>query len=208
MTLPPSYGETPAPEDELSALLPTVREALGGSITKAAIYDLEQAVQAEVTEDVLISVIDGSLTVDELLTDYFIRELHQRLYGDIWTWAGKYRHREINIGIAPDQVAVVLHVSMGNLAYRWHHTQGLTPRLLGIAAHAETVHIHPFADGNGRTTRLLADLLFVAAQEGETIEVYDWDLDKATYIELLRDYDGHRNPSDLAGFIPTKPLDS
>ncbi|MFF5083844.1 Fic family protein [Actinoplanes sp. NPDC000266] len=38
-----------------------------------------------------------------------------------------------------------------------------TPRELGIAAHAEIVRIRPFADGNGRSTRLLADLVFIAA---------------------------------------------
>jgi fido (protein-threonine AMPylation protein) len=178
----------------LGALVPAVREALGGSITKAAIYDLEQAVQAEVTEELLTSVIDGSLAVDELLTDHFVRELHKRLYSDIWAWAGKYRRRELNIGGAPEQIAVALHSALGNLTYRWHHDQGVTPRLLGMAAHADTVRIHPFTDGNGRTTRLLADLVFVAAQEGESLEVYDWDLDKPTYIQLLRAYDGHRPP--------------
>ncbi|WP_184826298.1 Fic family protein [Jiangella mangrovi] len=45
-----------------------------------------------------------------------------------------------------------------DLRWRWLHTTDLTPRVLGITFHAIVVHIHPFFDGNGRTTRLLADL--------------------------------------------------
>ena len=55
--------------------------------------------------------------------------------------------------------------------------------------HAETVRIHPFIDGNGRTTRLLADLVFLAAQGDESLESYDWAVDKDRYIALLREYD-------------------
>lgn len=49
MTLDPGYGETPLPFDELDALTPAAREALEEPIAKAAVYDLEQAVQAGVS---------------------------------------------------------------------------------------------------------------------------------------------------------------
>ncbi|MFL6081814.1 MAG: Fic family protein [Mycobacterium sp.] len=39
------------------------------------------------------------------------------------------------------------------------------PRSLVRDARSETPRLHPFTDGNGRTTRLLADLVFVAAQD-------------------------------------------
>lgn len=44
MAFSPGYGETPVDGDELDALLPAVRAALGDELTKAAVYDLEQAV--------------------------------------------------------------------------------------------------------------------------------------------------------------------
>lgn len=111
---------------------------------------------------------------------HFVRDLHRRLYGDIWTWAGVYRKRELNIGIAPEHIAVELHSSLETIRYRWRNTHDWSPREVGIVAHAETVRIHPFTDGNGRATRLLADLVFVAAQHGETLEQYDWELDPST----------------------------
>lgn len=72
--------------------------------------------------------------------------------------------------------------------------------------HAETVRIHPFIDGNGRTTRLLADLTFLAAQDDELLESYDWAVDKDRYIVLLREYDQTRDPRPLAAFIPVIPI--
>lgn len=62
-------------------------------------------------------------------------------------------------GVAPEQIAVDLRNALDSIQYRWNTTQDWTPRELGIAAHAELVRIHPFTDGNGRTTRLLADLV-------------------------------------------------
>jgi fido (protein-threonine AMPylation protein) len=136
----------------------------------------------------------------------FLRDLHLKLYGDIWTWAGRFRTRELNIGIAPEQIAVALRASLENARYRWEHTEDWTARELGIALHADTVRIHPFIDGNGRTTRLLADLAFLAAQGDESLESYDWAVDKDRYIALLREYDGTRDPRPLAAFIPVIPI--
>ncbi len=81
MPLSPGCGETPLDGEELDALLPAVREALGDNPTRAAVFDLEQTVQDEVAEELLTSVIEGSLAWDELLADYFVRELHRRPRG-------------------------------------------------------------------------------------------------------------------------------
>ncbi|ATD72871.1 hypothetical protein HGA01_20160 [Gordonia amicalis] len=97
--------------------------------------------------------------------------------------------------------------TLDSIAWRWEHTDDWTPRQLGIAVHAETVRIHPFVDGNGRTTRLLADLVFAAAQD-PTVEQYDWDLDKQHYIGLLRAFDVHRDVTDLAAFVGVEQFDT
>ncbi|MFZ5869624.1 MAG: hypothetical protein ACOYXW_03700 [Actinomycetota bacterium] len=73
MSLTPGYGETPVPDDELDALLPPVRDLLGERIAKAAVYDLEQALQEQVTEELLTAVLTGDLALqrahDSLLAD-------------------------------------------------------------------------------------------------------------------------------------------
>ena len=207
MPLVPGYGETPVSGDELDALLPSARELLGAPITRAAVYDLEQAVQEQVVEEQVTAVLEGRVRLDALLTDSFLRDLHAQLYQDEWSWAGLLRKSELNIGVAPEQVAVELRASMDTIRYRWEHTSDWTARELGIVAHAEAVRIHPFVDGNGRSTRLLADLVFVAAQDGEAIQQYDWEIDKTRYIGLLRKYDASRDIRELAAFIPICQLE-
>lgn len=205
MPLTPGYGETPLPHDELAALLPEIVEVLDKPITRGDVYDIEQGLQDKAFDELMPSAIDGSLGLDELLSDYFVRDLHTRLYGPVWDWAGRWRRTEVNIGVAPERIAVELRNALDNIAFRWEHTDDWTARELGIAVHAETVRIHPFTDGNGRTTRFLGDLVFAAVQD-PTQWQYDWDLDKPRYIELLRAYDGHRDVGELAGFIGVEPI--
>lgn len=79
----------------------------------------------------------------------------------------------------------------------------LEPTTTRDRRHADVVRIHPFVDGNGRTTRLLADLVHYAAQSpSETLLTYDWSIDKKSYVTLLHDYDQTRDASRLAAFIP------
>lgn len=93
--------------------------------------------------DALIErIIDGTLGLDDLLTDHFLRELHDRLYGDIWTWGGRFRTRELNLSVAPEQIAVDLRSSLDTIRWRWEHTAEWTARVLGIAVHAGTVRVH------------------------------------------------------------------
>lgn len=206
MPLQPGYGETPLSGDELDALLPHVVTTLGMPVSKADIFDLESAGLQDVAEGLITDVFNGDLTLDELLTDQFLRDLHRQLYGDIWTWAGRWRSSEINLGVAPEQIAVDLRTTMDNIRYRWGNTNDWTARELGIATHAEGVRVHPFADGNGRATRLHADLVFIAAQDSPTHQ-YDCDVDKRRYIKLLRDFDRGRDVTDFAAFIGIRPIE-
>ncbi len=183
-------------------MLPEVRAALGEPVRKVDVYELEQAIGDEVQRDLLTAVVDGILSVADLVSDTFLFELHRRLYGDIWQWAGRRSTRERNIGVSPELIAVELRSSLDKIMYRWDHTDDWDARVLGLVAHAETVRIHPFVDGNGRSTRLLAELVFVAAQDGPDLWTYDWDLNKTAYIHALRRYDLVREVGQLVALVP------
>ncbi len=75
MPLTPGYGETPLPHDELAALLPEVVEVLDKPITRADVYDLEQGLQDQVFDLLMPTAVEGSLSLDELLSDHFVRDL-------------------------------------------------------------------------------------------------------------------------------------
>ena len=206
MAFGPDYGETLVTEEELAALTGEARELLGEPIRKADLYDLEQQIQSQVADDFLGLVLDGTLSVTDLLNDHFVRELHRRMYAPVWTWGGRQRSRETNIGIAPERISVALRNAVEDLRYRWEQAHDLTARELGISAHAALVHIHPFVDGNGRATRLLADLVFLSAQDDDVMLAYDWEFDRDSYIRRLREYDQTRDASALIDFVPVTEI--
>jgi fido (protein-threonine AMPylation protein) len=206
--LDPEYGTTPLDFEEIDALLPEVAELIGDPVTKAAIYELEQEYESAVREAFLPRAASGELPLADLLTDWNLRDLHARLYENLWSWAGIYRQRELSIGIDPTMIAVDLRATFGSLIYRWEHAGDWTAAHLALATHAEAVRIHPFVDGNGRSTRLLADLVLLAATpDDEPAVLFDWDLDKTLYIPALRRFDQARDPSELADLVDVVLVD-
>ena len=85
MTFDPDYGQTLLTDQEPAALTEQARVLLGEPLLKADLYDVEQLIQADVADELVQRVLEGVLTIDELLTDHFVRELHRRLYGPVWS---------------------------------------------------------------------------------------------------------------------------
>lgn len=196
----PGYGETEVSEEEREALTPYALSVLGDPPLKSDLYDVEQALQDHVGDGLINQIRAGSLGLDEILTDFFVRELHRRLYGDLWEWGGRFRLVQTNIGIAPEQIAVQLRSEMDNLRYRWEEVHDLDPKMLGLLVHVAVVQIHPFVDGNGRATRLLADVVLAAAARGDVVR-FDWDIDRGAYIDALVHYDNGRDIGPLAELV-------
>lgn len=93
-----------------------------------------------------------------LLTEGFLRDLHRQMFNDTWKWAGTYRKTEKSIGIAPEKVSISVREIMDNVAYMLQHkVVGLDE--IAVRLHHGLVQTHPFPNGNGRVTRLIADLL-------------------------------------------------
>jgi Fic family protein len=63
-------------------------------------------------------------------------------------------------------------------------------------AHKEFVFIHPFIDGNGRTSRLLMNLILL--QEGYTIAIIPSEL-RSNYVNVLEQ--AHENDTNFREFI-------
>lgn len=103
----------------------------------------------------------GSGSLPKLMTDMSMRGLHRHMFGDVWKWAGTYRTRETNLGIAWPQIPVqmrdlcsdVLAQTVDRASLPWSEDE------LAVRFHYRLVVIHPFSNGNGRHARLAADLL-------------------------------------------------
>lgn len=106
MGIEPGYGETSLEPEEVDALTPQAREIFGDHPKKIELYQAEQAINDDVSIALLDDIVDGRLELADILTYTFLRDLHQKLYGDLWTWAGRYRTRDLNIGVNPGRIAV------------------------------------------------------------------------------------------------------
>ena len=130
----------------------------------------------------------------DLLSEEFIRRLHKRLFGDVWAWAGEFRKSERNIGMEPVRIPVELRTAFDDARY-WIEHETFPPDEIAVRLHHRLVAIHPFPNGNGRTTRLMGDL--VAARLGQ--EPFTWGRQnltdvsetRARYIAALRAADNH-----------------
>ena len=94
----------------------------------------------------------------EFCSDTFLRELHKKMFGDVWKWAGTYRNSERNIGVAPFQIPIKLMQLFDDVKF-WIENKTYPNREIAVRLHHKLVQIHPFPNGNGRVSRLMADLV-------------------------------------------------
>jgi Fic-DOC domain mobile mystery protein B len=153
--------------------------------------DLNEAEQANI--DDAVAWIDRRRNTD-LLTEGFVFELHKRMFGDVWSWAGSVRKTGKNIGIDPQQIHLQLGGLLRDVQY-WIEHSSFSLDEIAVRLHHGFVAIHPFPNGNGRHARLMADLL-IARLGGEPFSwgggiLRDIGTLRAEYIAALRAADNH-----------------
>jgi Fic-DOC domain mobile mystery protein B len=94
----------------------------------------------------------------DLVSEKFILELHGRMLGEVWRWAGKFRTSERNLGIAFYEIPVALRQLLEDTK-AWIEFKTYPPDEIAVRFHHRLVQIHAFPNGNGRHARLMADLL-------------------------------------------------
>jgi len=99
-----------------------------------------------------------------VIDEAFLLGLHRRMLNHVWRWAGKYRVTERNLGVQPYRIQIELIALLGNMRF-WIDHGTYPPDELAVRFHHGLVVIHPFANGNGRWSRLAADIL-IAQQAG------------------------------------------
>lgn len=99
--------------------------------------------------------------VAKLIDEAYILRAHKLMFGDVWRWAGTYRRSDKNIGVSWWQIPVEMRMLLDN-AKAWLDGKVYTPDEFAVHFHHLLVFIHPFPNGNGRLTRMMADLLCVA----------------------------------------------
>ena len=195
-------GQTPLGPDEARGLLDT-------SVSTRA--DLNEVEEANIARG-RASWWRRRRSIDDVLDVSALRRLHAVMFGDVWSWAGTFRRRDISVSsIDWQQVPVLLE----NLVADTRRQMDVASDhddidAVGCRFHHRLVLIHPFPNGNGRHGREATDLLLRAAggvpftwgrlavASGRTSR----DANRSQYLRALRAADGH-DYSPLASFVRT-----
>lgn len=141
-------GQTPLDEDEKEGLLIksiTIREELD----EFEQQNIEKAIQW---------TFNKKVKKEQLLSEVYIKNLHKRMYGDVWKWAGQFRHSEKNIGVKSHQIPSALKQLLDDCLF-WIENKTCSEEEIAIRFKHKLVSIHCFSNGNGRHSRLMADLI-------------------------------------------------
>lgn len=190
LILNPVPGNTPLDQDDIASLIPSIS-------WQHELNELEETNIIEADAWALSSRVSR-----DPLTEHYVRELHKRMFNNIWRWAGIYRIKDLLIGIQHYEIRDRIPALLGDLRY-WieHKTFGVDE--IAIRAHHRMVEIHPFRNGNGRHARLFADV--IAVKNGR--ERFTWGSKtlaaagpaRDEYIRCLKAADA--NNDDIQGLL-------
>ncbi len=160
--------------------------------------DLELQLLGELYDEVLLQDLpDRPLTVADL------KRWHWMWLGNVYAWAGQ--ERSVNLGKGGFQFATaallpgLLSEFERECLTKWTPCGKLAPDELVNAiavTHVELIVIHPFREGNGRLSRLLADVMAVQAGH-EPLDYSSWEQHKPAYIGAIHaGFSGNYGPME------------
>jgi Fic-DOC domain mobile mystery protein B len=130
----------------------------------------------------------------DALDEKFLRNLHRRMFGKVWKWAGDYRKTSRNIGVEAWRIPMDVAQAIDNAKF-WVANGTYSPDEVAVRFSHRLVAIHPFPNGNGRFSRMVGDLL--AQQLGQTrfswgsVNLDDPNETRQAYVTALRAADAH-----------------
>jgi Fic-DOC domain mobile mystery protein B len=179
--IPEDDGQTPLAPEELGGLIPSYITLRG---------ELNEAEQINIVE----AQSWGYKRNRSVLGIGFLNDVHKRMFGRVWKWAGQYRKTGKNIGIDAYKIQIALKELTDDTTYWIEHS---TYEADEIAArfHHRLVFIHPYPNGNGRHARMVADLLLRSMGQSAftwgSANLTDPGRIRSEYISALRAADGH-----------------
>ncbi|WP_298545060.1 mobile mystery protein B [uncultured Aquimarina sp.] len=182
-------GQTPLDEEEKEGLkIKTIT-------TQKELDEFEQLNIEKAVE----WTIHANLKLEKILSEKYVKDLHKKMFDDVWKWAGEFRKSDKNIGIKWSQIPIELKNLMDDTKY-WIENKTYPPEEISIRFKHRIVTIHCFPNGNGRHSRMMADII-IESLFGK--EIFTWhqsnmvkaDETRKNYITALREADnGNINP--------------
>jgi Fic-DOC domain mobile mystery protein B len=128
------------------------------------------------------------------VSERFARDLHRRMFRKVWRWAGKNRTSDKNIGVTRSLINARIDDAIDNIQF-WIDHKTFPPDEIAVRFHHTLVFIHPFPNGNGRWSRLMADIL--AVQLGRPrftwgrVDLHNENETRKAYMAALTKADNH-----------------
>ena len=155
-----SEGQTPLDDDEKDGLLiPAI--ATRGELDEFEQQNIEQAMQW---------LLGRKIKTETIFTEAFIQLIHQKMFGEVWAWAGSFRQSNKNIGPNYWKIPIDLRQLLNDVLY-WHHNKTFSPDEIALRFKHRLVSIHCFANGSGRHSRLMADIVIEKVYK---LPVFSW----------------------------------
>ena len=140
----------------------------------------------------LYDAVLGSVAADQRLTAADIREWHRRWLGSVYAWAGQYRTLNMSKAdftfAASGQVPKLMDTLDKEVLSVRTPCAGMSEERLADAiavVHVELILIHPFREGNGRLSRLVANVMALQAGRRQ-MDFTPWDESKSDYVAAIQ----------------------
>jgi Fic-DOC domain mobile mystery protein B len=182
-----SDGNTPIRPEEAEQLIPRISTM--GELNEYEALNILRAREW---------AFDGrTMKSTDPLEEPYVRELHHRMFANVWKWAGAYRQTERNIGCDPKEIVQRIPQLLANTRY-WLENKTFSTDEALLRFHHRLTRIHPFANGNGRHGRMIADVVAVKCGRAE----FTWGAGKdlvaqgdarTRYLAALRKLDANEN---------------
>ena len=131
------------------------------------------------------------LTFDTPISAALILDIHRTAFTHLYDWAGKWRNTYITVGQLeppqPHQIIQLVYQFVDNLNYKISKAKSKDDQVdCLLYCHYEFIRIHPFNNGNGRTGRILMNL--VSLKFGyQPLELYHRQGEsRKTYIAAMK----------------------
>jgi Fic-DOC domain mobile mystery protein B len=178
-------GQTPLDEEEKEGLL-IESVTTRGELDEVEQRNIEEAIRWTIERR-------RKFTASEILTEEFMKLVHKRMLAGVWQWAGSFRNTNKNLGVDKHQIGTDLRMLLDDCKF-WVENNIYPPDEIAVRFKHRIVSIHCFSNGNGRHSRLIADIII------EKIfgrEVFTWGSQslirssdmRATYLNALREAD-------------------
>lgn len=140
-------GQTPLDPEQINGL------KIKSIATQQQLNEIEQ-----ININEALKWLNAKRRINDLLSEKFMVQVHKRMFGMVWNWAGNFRRTETNIGINWVNIPVALRLLLEDTTYWIEHSTYHSDEIALRFKH-RLVSIHCFPNGNGRHSRLMADLM-------------------------------------------------